>query len=96
MRQKKLLLEKLRDLRDFMPRHWSPCYLKTPCHASGHLVIYRECYTDVKERFLLSGIFYFTLLSVVFKASLGAGSSASKLEGLHVDLRNISPARLFV
>ena len=40
----------LRDLRDAMPRHWSLCFYyhhvtyRTPCHVSGHLVIYRECY----------------------------------------------------
>ena len=30
------------------------------------------------------------------KASLGAGSSALMLAGLHADLRNIAPAQLFV
>ena len=30
------------------------------------------------------------------KASLGAGSSTLMLAGLHADLRNIAPARLFV
>ena len=36
------------------------------------------------------------LLPAVFKASLGAGSSTSKLAGLHADLWNIAPTRLFV
>ena len=50
----------------------------------------------MKERFLLSGVFYLALLPAGFKASLEAGSSTSKLAGHHADLRNIVPARLFV
>ena len=60
---------------------------RTPCHASGHLVIYRECY---------GGVFCLTLLPASFKAYLGAGNSTSRLAGLHNDLRNIAPDRLFV
>ena len=47
---------------------------------------------DLRERFLLSGVFYLTLLPAVFKASLGAG----RLAGLHAYLRNIAPAQPFV
>ena len=43
---------------------------KTPWHASGHLVIYHECY-GLRKRFLLSGVLYLTLLPAVFKASPG-------------------------
>ena len=43
--------------------------------------------------FLLSGVFHLTLLPAVFKVSLGASSSTSKLVGLHADLQNIAPAR---
>ena len=50
----------------------------------------------LREHFLLSGLFYLALLPAVFKASLGGGSLTSKLAGLHVDLWNIAPARLFV
>ena len=78
---KKLLLEKLRDLRDTMPRHFDFYYhhvtYRTPCHASDHLVTARA--TDLRERFLLSGVSYLTLLPASFKASLGAGTSTSKL-----------------
>ena len=45
--------------------------------------------------FSLSGVFYLALLSAVFKASLGADSSISKLAGLYADLQNITLARLF-
>ena len=76
-----------------MLRHWSlcfllpPCYLRTPYHASGYLVTASP--TDLEERFLLSGVFYLTLLSAGFKASLEAGSSTSKLAGLHADLLKV-------
>ena len=69
-------------------------YYRTPCHASGHLVTTSA--TGLRERFLLSGVFYLTLLPAFFKASLGAGSSTSKLTGLHADLQNIALAQLFV
>ena len=69
---------------------------RTPSHGSGHLVIYHECYGSERERLLLSGVFYLTLLPASFKASLGAGSSTSMLAGFLPDLRNIVPARLFV
>ena len=74
----------------------SPCYLQDtmPCQWSSSDFTLRA--TDLRERFLLSGIFYLTLLPAGFKASLGAGSSTSKLAGLHADLRNIVPAQLFV
>ena len=52
--------------------------------------------TDLRERFLLSGVFYLTLLLAFFKASLGASSSTSRLAGLHADLWNIALAQLFV
>ena len=52
--------------------------------------------TDFRERFLLSGVFYLTLLPDGFKASLGANSSTSKSAGLHADLQNIAPTLLFV
>ena len=75
---KKLLSEKLRDVRDTMPHHWSLCFFyyhhvtyRTPCHASGHLVIfYRECY-GFKRVFFTLRHFLLTLLPASFKASLG-------------------------
>ena len=57
---------------------------RTPCHVSGPSA------ADLRERF------YLTLHTVGFKASLGAGSSTSKLAGLHADLRKIAPVRLLV
>ena len=72
----------------------------TLCHAIGHQLLpthpFTASATDLRERFLLSGVFYLALLPAVFKASLGAGSSTSRLAGLHGDLRTITPARLFV
>ena len=41
---------------------------------------------------LLSGVSYLTLLPAGFKASVGAGSSTSKLAGFHVDLLDMAPA----
>ena len=32
LNSQKLLLEKLCDLRDAMPRHWSLCFLLSPCY----------------------------------------------------------------
>ena len=58
----------------------------TSCHARSH--------RDFPP-FSLSGVFYLALLPAVFKASLGADSSISKLAGLYADLQNITPARLF-
>ena len=46
---------------------------------------------DLREEFLLSGVFYLTLLPADFKAdSLGPDNLTSKLAGLHADLRNIA------
>ena len=70
------------------------------CHAIVHQLLpthpFTASVTDLRERFLLSGVFYLTLLPAFFKAYLGAGSSISRLAGLHADLRNIAPAQLFV
>ena len=52
--------------------------------------------TDLRERFLLSGIFYLTFHPAGFRCLPGAGGSTSKLAGFHADLRNIAPAQLFV
>ena len=52
--------------------------------------------TDLREGFLLPGVFYLVLLPAAFKTSLVAGSSTSRLAGLHAVLQNIAPARLFV
>ena len=85
-----------------MPRHWSLFYgitmLLTGRHAMPVVIQWSTASaTDLRERFLLSGVFfYLTLLPASFKASLGAGSSTSRLAGLHIDLRNIAPARVFV
>ena len=48
---------------------------QTLCHAIGHQLLpthpFTASATDLRERFLLSGIFYLTLLPAGFKASLG-------------------------
>ena len=97
----KLLSEKIRGLRDAMPRLWLLCFLhhrvtyRVPCHPSGHLVIYCECYRFERAFFTLRRFLLYTP-SCWFNASLRAGSSTSKVAGLHADLWNIAPARLFV
>ena len=101
---KKLLLEKLRDLRDTMPRQSSLCFLlfyyhhvtyRTTCHTSGHLVIYRECYGFERAFFTLR-FFLPCTPSCYFQGLSGAGSLTLKLPGFHADLRNIFSAQLFV
>ena len=68
---------------------------RTPCHASGHLVIYREC-CRFERAFLTLRCFVPYTPSCWFQGFPGAGSSTSKLAGLYADLRNIAPTRLFV
>ena len=74
---KKLLLETHRDLRDNVTPlstlffYYHHVTYRTPCHAGGHLVTFTVSATDLRERFSLSGVFYFTLFSASFKASLG-------------------------
>ena len=64
-------------------------------HASGHLVIYRECYGSERAFFTLRCFLHYTP-SCWFQGNSGAGISTLKLVGLHADIRNIVPARLFV
>ena len=100
---KKLLLEKLRDLRDTLPRHWSLCFFyhvtyRTPCHASDHLVIFTASATYLRERFLLSGIFLYFLHSFLLVSRPPWGRQfnlkVSRVSCWYV--RNIALARLFV
>ena len=78
-------------------QHWwfrflvSPRY-RTPCHSSGHLAIYASD-KDLRERFLLSGVFYLTLLPSGFKANLGSRQFILRCSCWS---SNIAPARLFV
>ena len=68
---------------------------RTLCNASGHLVIYRECYGFERSFFTLKH--FFTLhFFLLFQDFPRAGSSTSKLTVLHPDLQNIALARLFV
>ena len=49
------------------------CYhvtYRTPCRAIGLLVIFTVSAADLRERFLLSGVFYLTLLPASFKSYL--------------------------
>ena len=66
----------------------------TLCHASGHLVIYRQCYRFERAFFTLRPFLPCTPSSF-FKAYLGYRST-SKLAGIHADLQNIAPVALFV
>ena len=55
----------------------STCVTKgTLCYAIGHELLPEQTFTasatDLRERFLLSGVFYLTPLPAGFKASLGA------------------------
>ena len=50
---------------------------------------------DLRECFLLPGVFYLALLPA-FQGFPGPGSSISKLAGLHADLRKIAPPHLIV
>ena len=78
-------------------------WLSTPCCAAPALFMRRHATpevtgtshpfftastTDVRERFLLSGIFYLKLLFAVFKITLGLAVHP------HPDHRNIAPAQL--
>ena len=65
------------------------------CHASGHLLIYRECY-GFERAFLLSGVFLPCTPSCFLKGFPGDDNSTSKSAGFHDDLQNIVLARLFV
>ena len=82
-------------------------HYKTHWPSDTAPVLLRGCYatltswstasaTDLKECFLLSGVFHLALLPGFFKPSLRVGSSTSKLAGLHADIRNIAPIQLFV
>ena len=79
--KQKLLLEKLCELRNAMPCHWSSSVLP------GVLQIWESVFYSEA---------FFTLHSCCFHGSLGADSSTSKLAGLYANLWNIAPIRLFV
>ena len=68
---------------------------RTLCHASGHLVIYRECYGFERVFFTLRCFLPYTPFCW-FWGFPGAGSSTSKLARLHTDHRNVAPTGLFV
>ena len=68
---------------------------RTLCHASGHLLIYCECYRFERVFFYFQA--FFTLhFFLLFQGFPKAESSTSKLAGLHADLQNIAEVRLFV
>ena len=63
----------------------------TLCQASGHLVIYHECYEFERASFTLN--FFFTLHSFLFFQGLPeTGSSTLSTSGLYVYLRNKAAA----
>ena len=73
-------LHSLGDLGDAMPCHWSLCFLVSPCYK---MLCHTARATDLRERFLCSGVFYLALLPAIFKGSLGQAvrpkSSATEL-----------------
>ena len=73
----------------------SPCYLQDamPCQWPSSELQVLQMWESV---FYSQVFFYLKLLPAGFKASLGAGSSTSRLAGLHADLWNIALAWLFV
>ena len=52
--------------------------------------------TDLREHFLISEVFYLTLLSCFYQGFPGPGSSALKVVGLPTEARNTDLAYLFV
>ena len=63
-----------------MPSQRSPGTSRPPFTKSA---------ANLRERFLLSSVFYLALLPAGFEASLGAGSLTSMLAGIHTDHQNI-------
>ena len=78
-------MQHLCDLQDAIPCHWSLGTSHSPLNASA---------TDLRVRFLLSGIFTLYSFLLVLRLPCGASSSSSKLAGLHADHQNIVPAQL--
>ena len=68
---------------------------RTPCHTSGQLVLYCNCY-GFDNVFLILRCFLPCTPSCFFQGFPGTGSSTSKSAWLHADLLNIAPTRLFV
>ena len=67
---------------------------RMPCHARG-FVFFHHGHVTCRALCRASG--HLGHLVVLLVSSLsGAGSSTLMLAGLHADLRNIAPARLFV
>ena len=64
-------------------------------YASGHLVIYHECYRFERALFTLRGVLP-CIPSCFFQGFPGASISTSKSAGLHANIWNIALARLFV
>ena len=95
----KLLSEKLRDLRDAMSRHRSLCFLLSPCYLQDTMPCQwsssdlPQVLRILKQRLLLSDLFYLTLLPAGFKAQPQFNLKVSRTS--HWSSKH-SPARLFV
>ena len=85
-----------------MPRHWSICFLVSPCYLQdvmpcqwsfSHLPRVLRNWESV---FYPLAFFTFHSFLLVSRLPLRAGSLTSKIAGLKANLRNIAPARLFV
>ena len=100
---KKLLSEKLHDLRDIMPRHWSLCFLLSPCYLQDTMPC-QWSFSDFLPRVLRirESVFYsqafFTLHSflLVLRSSWGRQFNLNVSSGSCWYFWNIAQARLFV
>ena len=101
LNSQKLLLEKLCDLRDAIPSNWSLCFLLLPCHLHDTMPCQWSSSDLPQVLQIWESLFYsqviFTLLSFLLVSRPPWGRQFNlKLAGLHIDLRNIAPAQLFV
>ena len=72
-----------------MPRYWSLRFLVSPCYLQDAMPWQWSSSDLPRVLRIWESVFYLTLLTPGFKASLGAGISTSNLTGLHADLWNI-------
>ena len=86
---------------------YSPSVIyRTLYHASGHLVLYGECYGFERERFLLSHVFYLALLPAFsrlswswqfnFKVSRAPSWSSKHRPSLNFCLNHSNPQKIYI
>ena len=69
---------------------------RTPCHASGHLVIYRECYRFQRAFFTLRRFFTLHSFLLISRHPWGLQFNLKVIRVSCWYFRNIAPAQLFV